>query len=263
MPLLLCSNGSDKVVEVILDLVSGLDGKHPPLTIGAARESQNHIHIDDNNGAAHQARLLGVASSRAYAFVLAGHHVRVNERLLDGIRVLRHGDVIQLGTARLLYLDFAVLKLKPGSKLLTRSCSLNRCKELFTLEEFNSEVVVCPWCASPYHARCWLAMERCGTQDCYPIRRMLLAEIGEHVKLEKAGAEADEGHLYCAARCENPEITNANQMLIRCPNVNCGAPYHAGCWFSFRALCLECADELTSIPGLLDKFVFKSELMKI
>jgi len=261
MSLLLCSNGSDKVAEVILDPISGMDGKHPPLTIGTAPESESHIHLDDDTLAPHQSRLLGAGSSRAYAFVLAGRRVRVNERLLEGIRVLRHGDVISLGASKLLFLDFGVQKLKPGSRLLNKRCSLHRCPDLLTLEEFNNEVILCPWCASPYYARCWLGMERCATRDCYPIRRMLLAEIGGHLRFAKAGA-AEGVQLHCAARCEDPQINNPNKTITVCPNVNCGAAYHLGCLLSLRAPCLECGDEATSIPALLDRFVFKADWKK-
>lgn len=255
MPTLRYRDGAGRTVEVLVDLAERWDGKLVPLTLGPGPESETNVHLPCDRAGSRPCTITGSAVSRS--LVLSGGEPQVNGRPLEDIRVLRHGDRVRLGGSELVYLDFTIHRLGRGSAFVGRVCSLPGCRQKFAAEEppFDpEEVVTCPWCAVPYHATCWLQLEQCATQQfCYPIRRMLLAELAPRVELKRLDVSASSQKQYCAARCVNNRLLE-HEEVIRCDNPECGLPYHPGCWLSMRGPCPNCKAD---IPGLLDRTVFR------
>jgi hypothetical protein len=236
-------DGARRGDEVILDARPGGDGVTAPFTLGHGADEPRHVAVA---GATARATLVASACSAWYAWVVAGDGVTVNGGPIHGVRVLRHGDRLQLGPAGVTYFDFVLRAVAEGSRLAGTRCASARCPWGRPID-VGDESATCPWCDAAYHASCWLALERCTGQrgECYPVRRMLLAELGDRVKIDKLPEGLNESAGRCGADCEtigptgipsiNPPI-RAGEAVIRCRNGMCRSPYyHPGCWLAMKA----------------------------
>lgn len=214
-----------------------------PLTIGTNPSSAGHFHI--SHGEPVQVRIQNSSVERAYPYILSGQKMLLNKRSPNTMRVLRHGDLIALEGITIRYLDFMSQTLqehehflkrigKQPSKLKGHKCSLPSCTAEEKMLDNNDAFVICPWCHQVYHAWCWLGLDACMTPQCYPIRRMLLAEMAGQVKIEHVSASGDRD-LVCLARCDNHELWKQGDEIIRCQH--CKSAFHPGCWFSLRGMC--------------------------
>lgn len=251
MPVLRDGGNTDRCRDIWLNLCPGHDGRVPPITIGSAADSPSHAHLPDLSPD-DVATIVGSRVSSAYAFVLRGAHAQINGRRLHGLRVLRHGDQLRLGGHELLYLDFAFERLTADSRRIGGACGLAACPERPARLARGDEVIACPWCGAVFHSPCWMQLAMCSTAHCYPVRRMLLAEVGRPATLERLRDGGLGAARTCTARCGNPVLT-ADEGILRCPG--CAAPYHPGCWLSMRAPCVECRYDLA---GLIERRVLKT-----
>jgi len=252
MPILRYRGPDGKVTEWLLDVRAGGEGQTAPLTLGADPAAGHHLHLPRADQPV-TATIVGSSVSSAYTFVIHGDEILVNDRPLDPLRVLRHGDMVQAGGGRFLYLDFLPRRLAAGSPLLAQSCALPDCTKPW---KANVPVVACPWCGRPYHATCWMRLKHCATQGCYPVRYVLLEALAKHVKIEHLAETTDNNRRVCAARCAINEPIQIQQEIIRCTNPRCRATYHPECWLSWRGSCPECE---TDIYGLIRREVFCAE----
>src|SRR5260370_20829063 len=105
MPVLRYQTSDGEWVEIALHaLMGGAQGlpNTTLLTLGSAPPAANHIHLPGSDVQAIHAKILGSLASVAYAFVLSGSAVQIRRRPLEGIRVLRHGDMVGVGSVELL-----------------------------------------------------------------------------------------------------------------------------------------------------------------
>lgn len=232
--------------DIWLDLRQGAGGRVPPLSLGPRSGGERHLQIPR---AGVEARLLGSSTTRS--FVLGGSGMTIAGHPLEGIRVLRHGDLIGMAGAELLYLDVSARQLQP--KAATARCFSPTCYEPGGSQGYIS----CPWCARLYHTSCWLALEDCAERGCYPIRRLLLAELVSEVTPGKMEADRDPRHAdaklrVCTARCSSkPEVVliEPGAEVLRCPR--CDSPYHPSCFLSIRDRCLKCDHDLRRLVARL------------
>ena len=253
----------------------------PPVvcTMGNAPASPNHIDLPDCLSAQDRARIV-FSSAANFAFILTGGKIDVNGRPLSTLRVLRHGDVLKIATTEMTYLDFAPYKVSPEQVFKDNKCP--GCKkaderdrspgssadaETNTVKDEHVEsprasirkevkveqieVVDCPWCGESYHLGCWLTLEKCtkckGT--AYPVRRMLLSELEEYVRLEEIPEKEAQMNPSCPG-CR--ELIESGDKILRCPE--CRSAFHAECLLSVRKKCIECSFD---IPGLMNDVVYR------
>lgn len=240
-----------ELTEAVLDVRPGGEGKITPLSLGSAPDAAQHIHLSGGEIHPRQAQIIGSHTAKAYAFVLSGDAIFINNRHLEMIRVLRHGDELQIAGVQLLYLDFVPRRLTEGSPIHQQRCALSGCTKAW---KTGVEIIVCPWCGQTYHAACWLRLKHCVTPDCYPIRQMLLAELSGQIKLDKMVETPNITGQLCVARCRRNEPIKVGEEILRCPNSQCGV-YHPDCWLAMRGPCPECK---LDIPNVLNQWVFRA-----
>ncbi len=253
MPVLRYRTADGEWVEIALHArMGGAQGlaKTTILTLGSAPPSENHIHLSGRDVQAIHAKILGSRASVAYAFVLSGSAVQFRQRPLEGIRVLRHGDIVGVGNVELHYLDFVLYRLQDSSLLLGKQCDLPSCDRGKILS-VGHDVIACPWCGRAYHETCWLKLEQCATLGCYPVRRMLLGELEGQVRSEKLTASPQLSTMQCSSECG--VLLRADEEVVRCSGPGCNATYHVGCWLAMRGDCPQCGFE---IVALIDRLVF-------
>jgi len=231
--------------EIFLDLRPGAGGRVPPLTLGPGAGAQGHVQVP---GARVEARLLASGTTRS--FVLGGAGISIAGRPIAGIRVLRHGDLIEMGGPELLYLDVSVrqLQAKPSGRCFSPTCSK---------PSVDEGSISCPWCTNLYHTSCWLHLKECADRGCYPIRRLLLAELAGELAPSRMEATSDAKLRVCTARCTAQHealLIAAGAEVLRCPR--CKSPYHPGCLLSLRGSCPKCDLDLRR---LVAHAVFHSE----
>lgn len=280
MPVLRYRDGAGVLADVPLDRSKG-DGKHPPLTLGSAPEADDHIHLPGAGMLPEQVHIVG-SGIGVYAFALVGRGaLTVNGLAVEGLRVLRHGDLARLEGVNLRFLDFAPRRLRDESVLKGSTCWA-RAECLLGAEatfEAGTQVCACPWCGHFYHAPCWLSLQGCTiSNDCYPVRRMLLSELAGQVKVEKLPADNMQSPRNCAANCQRGKLVlldnrqlwpkdylsseqrdratplsrlTPGEEIIHCPS--CRAVYHPGCWLAMQGTCNKCDFD---IKGLMDRIIF-------
>ena len=241
-------------------------------------ESPDHIDLPDCRSAQDHARI-AFSSAANFAFILTGGKIHVNGKPMDTLRVLRHGDVLRIAMTELTYLDFAPYKTNPEQVFKDEKCpactktgekgkSSDKASDAGTKPESDdrvklykaslgkeekiepAEVVDCPWCGETYHLGCWLALEKCLTgKTCYPVRRMLLSELEEYVRLEEMTEKEAQMNPSCAG-CR--KLIDKGEKILRCPE--CRSAFHAACLLSVRGKCIECSFD---IPGLLNDALYR------
>jgi len=246
MPTLRQRDESGSYRETWLDLRPGAGGREPPLTLGPGAGSGRYLHVP---GAGVEAQLLGSAAARA--FVLGGNGLTIGGRPLEGIRVLRHGDRIGMAGVEILYLDVSARTLQLKVPAASFRCHSPTC----STPGGDRGYISCPWCTRLYHTSCWLALERCAEWECYPIRRLLLAELAAEVKLGKMEDDRDAINRVCGARCSPAAaVIDPGAEILCCPR--CASPYHPGCFLSLQGPCSKCGLDLR---GLVARLVFRSD----
>jgi hypothetical protein len=186
---------------------------------------------------------LGVAPRHALVTRSAVYHVpvlvhlagesaplRVNGRRVVRLRALRHQDRIELGRARLLFVEVALHHVAAGSPLRGKKCLV--CGGVFVE---GDEVVPCPrpHCRALHHARCWVTIPICSEYACgYPVEELIRRVLARWLAFEKLERESElvkEQKLcaHCTRRHRVP--FQPEETAVRCPR--CAAPYHVECWF--------------------------------
>jgi Zn finger protein HypA/HybF involved in hydrogenase expression len=183
---------------------------------------------------------------------LAGHDLKVNGQRVISLRVLHHGDTIQIGDAGLMLRELQIIKLPANSRWAGKecaSCTLNLEPEM--------EVVACPLCEVPHHRECWFELTVCSTYACqYPIHETVMRALSPPINFERnLGKESKllkESQLCVAGKKIDLVPFQRGQNVARCPS--CNTPFHLNCWLSLK-VCPQCS---YGVKALISQ-VFASE----
>ena len=166
---------------------------------------------------------------------LAGYGLRVNRQNVVSLRVLRHGDTIDIGDTELELREMQIKRLTGVANRVCPSCD-------DVLQE-NEEIVSCPNCERVHHRVCWFEGEYCSTFACqYPIHQTAIQALSPPVtfvtKLEKSH-KLVANKKVCAA---NPQSDlgvpfQQHNDVAFCPK--CEAALHLHCWLT-SANCPAC-----------------------
>jgi hypothetical protein len=175
---------------------------------------------------------------------LAGFGVRVNRQRVITIRVLHHGDTVEIGNARLLLREMEIRKLGAGSQHANRKCPV--CTIDLKVDE---EVVSCPNCDLLHHRDCWFGIPICSTDGCqYPIHETVMKVLSPSCtfmsKLEKESKLVTAQQRCAAATTRDLVPFQQNQDVAFCPS--CELPFHLECWLVL-ARCTGCRHDIKSV----------------
>jgi hypothetical protein len=113
------------------------------------------------------------AQSGLCGMLLWGNAIQINNRDVNRLAVLQHGDQVQIGERRWTYQDIFSGVAADGSALST--CGY--CISPFA----NGQVFIrCPLCFAIYHDDCWRSLElkRCCTRGCRLIPNKIEVQRG-------------------------------------------------------------------------------------
>ncbi len=183
---------------------------------------------------------------------LAGHDLKVNGQRVISLRVLHHGDTIQIGAASLMLRELQIIKLPADSRWTEKECAVCGLKL-----KPETEVVACPLCEVPHHRECWFDLVVCSTYACqYPIHETVIRALSPPIsferKLEKESKLVKERQLCVAGKKVDLVPFQRDQNVARCPS--CNTPFHLNCWLSLT-VCPQCS---YGIKALISQ-VFSSE----
>jgi ribosomal protein L37AE/L43A len=182
---------------------------------------------------------------------LTGVGLRVNRQRVTTLRVLHHGDIIEVGRVQLVLREIQIRRLAAakGRYKLCVPCSDDL--------RPGEEVVFCPNCAVPHHRHCWFSIPICSTDGCqYPIRETAIKALSPPcaflVNLEQ-GAKliAEKRKCDAGTRLDVVAFQEGDDVAL-CPS--CEAPFHLRCWLGLER-CTLCSYE---VRALLDR-VFDAE----
>ncbi|HXD30181.1 MAG TPA: RING finger protein [Pyrinomonadaceae bacterium] len=217
------------------------------LRIGAD-SNLNHLVLPASAGVASQHAIItrAVVGKLPVLVSLAGYGLRVNRQTVVSLRVLHHGDRIEVGSAELELREIQIKKLPEGAQRVCAVCD--------GALKANDEVVSCPNCDRAHHRGCWFEGEHCSTFACeYPIHQTVIQALSPPVsfmtKLEKSHKLATNQKVCLATNCPERGFGvpfQQNDDVAFCPK--CEAALHLRCWLA-SAKCPGC---LYDIKHLID-----------
>jgi uncharacterized C2H2 Zn-finger protein len=169
---------------------------------------------------------------------LADGGTRVNDRRAVNVQVLRHGDELQLGQARLTLWEVRISRLKSGAHMVGRECPV--CSDSFRA---GDEVIACPRCPTVYHRDCWFSISICAYSGCeYPIHETVMDALSTWISFDR---QLEEGSSLVESRDKENKLVRKGvscragqrrdqvpfqmgQKVARCPS--CETPFHLECW---------------------------------
>jgi len=171
-----------------------------------------------------------------------------------GLKVLRQGDRLTLGSAELSFWqvfmqDSRLAKLKPH-----HTCPV-------CLSFPDGDVIQCPRCGLHYHHDCWLSQVHCAQDYCgYPnrdvtstllselgfkVERYLPADTGAGVAPTGSGGKAIPANARCAAGGRRDVAGfKKNDHVAHCPH--CAAVYHLSCCVELKT-CRHCNGDIAGL----------------
>lgn len=184
---------------------------------------------------------------------LTGHGLRVNGQPVIALKVLHHGDTIDIGGARLMLREMQIKRLPADPRASRKKCP-------FCTDDLRGgdEVIACPNCGVLHHRECWFQMTLCSTDGCqYPIHETVMKALSPSCtfisKLEPE-SKLVVGRQECpAGRPKDLVPFQKEQDVAFCPS--CEAPFHLDCWLCLP-VCPRCRYDVKS---LIDE-VFDAEV---
>ena len=224
-------DGSVQKVEFTKELRIGSDAEQSQLVLpAAAGVAKEHAIITR-----------AMVGKLPVLLDLAGHGLRVNGQNVVSLKVLHHGDRIQVGQTELELREMQIRKLTVASKHLC-PISADALKE-------GQEVVSCPNCETLHHRSCWFEGERCSSYGClYPIQETVIQALSPPctfvTRLEKTHKLVTKQKV-CPAGVQRDMIPfQQNDDVAFCPK--CEAALHLQCWLS-RANCPACRYDIKQL----------------
>jgi hypothetical protein len=228
--------------QLVLSARDGVLPEHAVVT----RSNRNHLPVvvDLSNG---RIRVTGVDNVQAPVVYL---------------RVLRHGDVLQLGSARVRLQEVEISQLPAKSRRIGQECPFCQVPLRAPGSEGEdgdeADIIACPYCESVMHRSCWLACETCPSDPCtYPIRETIMLAFRPHMAIERAldqssplaehrvrGKLVRHGQHCQHGDRRDQEPFQAGQSVAYCPG--CQEPYHLVCFFE-RERCAACAYDIKAL----------------
>jgi len=159
---------------------------------------------------------------------LIGRGTKVNGQQIVRIRVLRQGDDLQIGQARLTLWEVRIARLLAGSRVVGRECPV--CTDEFRA---GDEVVVCPRCRTVHHRDCWFRIQVCAYYGCgYPIHETVMDTLAPWVVFDRkldGESELVRNKKSCVAGNQSDQAPfQEGQKVAYCPS--CHTPFHLECW---------------------------------
>ena len=215
------------------------------LRIGADN-NLNHLVLPASAGVASQHAIIirAVVGKLPVLVSLAGSGLRVNRQTVVSLRVLHHGDRIEVGSAEL---ELREIQIKRMPEVAHRVCPV--CDGTLKV---NDEVVSCPNCERTHHRGCWFDAEHCSTFACqYPIHQTVIQALSPPVsfitKLEKSHKLVTNQKVCSSSAQSDLGVPfQQNDDVAFCPK--CEAALHLRCWLA-SAKCPGC---LYDIKHLID-----------
>lgn len=215
------------------------------LRIGADN-NLNHLVLPASAGVASQHAIItrAVVGKLPVLVSLAGSGLRVNRRTVVSLRVLHHGDRIEVGSAELQLREIQIKRMAEGAHGMCPVCA--------DALKVNDEIVRCPNCERTHHRGCWFNEEHCSTPGCqYPIHQTVIQALSPPVnfitKLERSHKLVT-NQKVCLS---NPQSDlgmpfQQNEDVAFCPK--CEGALHLRCWLAST----KCPGCLYDIKHLMD-----------
>lgn len=215
--------GLPQKVEFTKELRIGADAQRNQLVLPAAVVATEHAIITR-----------AVVGKLPVLVDLAGYGLRVNRHNVVSLKVLHHGDKIQVGDIEL---ELREMQIKRLTGALNHHCPV--CDDVFNE---GDEIVNCPNCQQTHHRFCWFEGEHCSTFACqYPIHETVIQALSPPcifvTKLERTHKLVTKRKI-CAASAQRDVVPfQQNNDVAFCPK--CDAALHLQCWLS-SANCPAC-----------------------
>ena len=156
---------------------------------------------------------------------LAGSGLRVNRQNVVSLKVLHHGDKIQVGATELELREMQIRRLTAALP--------NECRFCYLDMKTSDEIVSCPNCQTPHHKVCWFKQKHCSNEAClYPVRERIIKALASRCTFVTS-LESSSSLVLKQKRCPaNQDIDGQpfqpDQDVAFCPN--CEATLHVECW---------------------------------
>lgn len=192
---------------------------------------------------------------------LAGEKTWVNHHPVVKIRVLRQGDMLQLGRCELRVSEVQIVRLEPGDPAIGQKCPVSR-----RVLRAGDEVIVCPGCGAVHEKDAWFLIERCAAGCGYPNREVIMDTLPAWVTVERSldeesrlveqienGKVLRDGEFCRAGQARDQVPFQLRQNAVYCPS--CRSPFHLECFLTLPA-CPVCGfdiGDLVSTSFLADR----------
>jgi len=236
----------------------GLEFHQQEVCVGCVPYGNQLVLPAEWSVSAHHAVILRSASNGLPVVAdLAGHGVSVNGRRVVSLKVLRHGDTLAIGAARLRLREMEIKRLPLEWDFVLRRTKCPVCVEEV---EAGHEVVSCPRCQTIHHRDCWFAIEACSTYGCeYRVMETVMDALAGRVKFDRSlekETELVQLSRLCPAKSARDVIAfQEGDTVAYCPQATCRTPLHLTCWLE-AARCPRCAypirqllDEVFTVEG--------------
>jgi hypothetical protein len=186
---------------------------------------------------------------------LAGRATRVNQHPVVKLRVLRQGDILQIGRCDLTVWEVQIRRLATDDPVLGKKCPVLR--EVFTE---GMEVIACPGCGTVHERDAWFLIEYCAAGCDYPNRQVIMDTLPSWVLVERhldqdsrliERIENDrvlqDGKFCQAGQARDQVPFQRGQHAVYCPS--CQTPFHLECFVTLPT-CPTCQYD---IAGLINR----------
>ena len=212
------------------------------LRIGSDRE-RNQLVLPAAAGVAAEHAIItrAVVGKLPVLVDLAGHSLRVNRQTVVSLKVLHHGDKIQVGNAQ--------LELREMQIRIMTNASYSRCPVCTNSFELGAEIVCCPNCQAQHHKVCWFSVPRCSIFACqYPIHETVIQALSPPcnfiTKLEKSSKLVLKQKACAASQQRDVVPFQENNDVAFCPS--CEAALHLECWLNIQK-CPSCRYDIKKL----------------
>lgn len=216
------------------------------LRIGANRE-RNQLALPPAAGVASEHAIItrAVVGKLPVLVDLAGHGLRVNSQNVVSLKVLHHGDKIQVGNAELELREMQIRRMT--------GVSYQKCPVCTNRLQSEDEIVSCPNCQTQHHKLCWFSVPRCSTFACqYPIHETVIQALSPPctfiMSLEKSSKLVLTQKVCAASQQRDVVPFQQHNDVAFCPK--CEAALHLQCWLT-SPKCPACAYDIKGLLNLV------------
>jgi hypothetical protein len=167
---------------------------------------------------------------------LSGNRTWVNHHPVVRIRILRQGDLLQVGQCELTVWEVQITQLKPGDPAVGKKCPVSR-----RVLKVDTEVIACPGCGAVHERDAWFLIERCAAGCGYPNREVIMNTLPAWMQIERHldqdsklierienGKVLQNGQFCQAGQARDQVPFQKGQNAVYCPS--CQTPFHLECF---------------------------------